>query len=197
MCQCLTEDVSTFCTDLAHIYSHLSKPCLDVVLMAGQLILLARHRAGGDGHTGQPVLLAALVIFGSGYILKLATPPFGKMIAEQARLYGDLRAAHSRVIAHSEEIAFYGGHVIERTVLQQTYDDLIRHINFIYRKKIWFTMLEQFLMRSGTNHTTIPRSKGMHTCAECHFTHLPTCSHPLALCCVRFAATCGVPAVWL
>ena len=145
--QCLTEDVSLFCTDLAHLYSHLSKPCLDVVLMTTQLILISRNRGGGNAHSGQPLMLATLVIFGTGYVLKLATPPFGKLIAEQARRYGELRAAHSRVITHAEEIAFYGGHIVERNILQQCYDDLIKHINYIYRKKIWFTMLEQFLMR--------------------------------------------------
>jgi len=145
--QCLTEDVNVFCTDLAHLYSHLSKPCLDVVLMTAQLIWLSQQRGGGNGHSGRPLILASTVIIGTGYVLKKCTPPFGKLIAEQARRYGELRAAHSRVIVHSEEIAFYGGHVVERNVLQQTYDDLVKHINYIYRKRIWYTMLEQFLMR--------------------------------------------------
>jgi len=34
-------------------------------------------------------VLATLVIFGTGYVLKLVTPPFGKLIAEQAPLQGD------------------------------------------------------------------------------------------------------------
>ena len=123
--QCLTEDVSAFCTDLAHLYSHLSKPCLDVVLMTAQLIMLSQQRGGGQGHAQRPVMLATAVIVGTGYVLKLVTPPFGKLIAEQARRYGELRAAHSRVITHSEEIAFYGGHEIERNVLQQSYDELV------------------------------------------------------------------------
>jgi len=145
--QCLTEDVSMFCTDLAHLYSHLSKPCLDVVLMTAQLILLSKARGGGNAHSQKPVMLAVAVIFGTGYVLKWATPPFGKLIAEQARRYGELRAAHSRVITHAEEIAFYRGEKIEKGVLQQTYDDLVRHVNYIYRQRIWYTMLEQFLMR--------------------------------------------------
>lgn len=158
--QCLTEDVSMFCNDLAHLYSHLSKPMLDVVLMTTQLIMLSQARGGGEGHSGQPLLLATGVIVGTGYVLKLATPPFGKLIAEQARLYGELRAAHSRVITHAEEIGFYSGEVIERGVLQQSYDDLIKHINYIYRKKIWYTMLEQFLMRYVPSSFLPPASPG-------------------------------------
>jgi ATP-binding cassette subfamily D (ALD) protein 1 len=145
--QLLTEDVSLFCTDLAHLYSHLSKPIFDVVLMTTQLIMLSNQRGGGKSHSKFPLLLAAGVIGGTGYVLKLATPPFGKLIAEQARRYGELRAAHSRVITHAEEIAFYGGEKIEEGILQQSYQDLIKHINYIYRQKIWYTMLEQFLMR--------------------------------------------------
>lgn len=119
----------------------------DVVLMTTQLILLSKKRGGGEGHTRGPVALAFVVVVGTGYLLKLATPPFGKLIAEQARRYGELRAAHSRVITHAEEIAFYRGEEVEQHVLQQCYNDLIRHVNYILRKKIWYTMLEQFLMR--------------------------------------------------
>ena len=46
--QCLTEDVSHFCSELAHIYSHISKPIFDIILMSAQLYMLARTRAGND-----------------------------------------------------------------------------------------------------------------------------------------------------
>jgi ATP-binding cassette subfamily D (ALD) protein 2 len=149
----LTEDVSMFCTDLAHLYSHLSKPCLDVVLMTAQLIMLSKARGGGNAHSQKPVMLAALVIFGTGYVLKWATPPFGKLIAEQARRYGELRAAHSRVITHAEEIAFYRGEMIERGVLQQAYDDLVRHVNYIYRQRIWSVVRQRQPPVASANST--------------------------------------------
>lgn len=145
--QCLTEDVQAFCADLAHLYSHLSKPCLDIVLMTTQLIMLSRKRGSGNGRSFIPTALAAGVIGITGFLLKLATPPFGKLIAEQAKRYGELRAAHSRLIASAEEVAFYGGHRLEENILHKSYDDLIKHINVIYKAKIFYTMLEQFLMR--------------------------------------------------
>jgi ABC-type uncharacterized transport system fused permease/ATPase subunit len=70
--------------------------------MTTQLIMLSKKRGEGKGHTNGPVALAFVVVVGTGYLLKLATPPFGKLIAEQARRYGELRAAHSRVITHAE-----------------------------------------------------------------------------------------------
>jgi ABC-type uncharacterized transport system fused permease/ATPase subunit len=44
--QCLTDDVASFCAQLAHIYSQITKPIFDVVLMTTQLLMLARERAG-------------------------------------------------------------------------------------------------------------------------------------------------------
>jgi hypothetical protein len=40
------QDVSRFCSELAHIYSQISKPIFDIVLMSVQLYLLNRSRAG-------------------------------------------------------------------------------------------------------------------------------------------------------
>lgn len=42
------------------------------------------------------------------------TPPFGKLAAEQGSREGNLRFVHARLITHAEEIAFYGGHEIEK-----------------------------------------------------------------------------------
>lgn len=47
-------------------------------------------------------------------LLKLMTPPFGKLAAEQGAREGNLRFVHARLITHAEEIAFYGGHEIEK-----------------------------------------------------------------------------------
>ena len=49
-------------------------------------------------------------------LLKLMTPPFGKLAAEQGNREGNLRFVHARLITHAEEIAFYGGHHIEEVL---------------------------------------------------------------------------------
>lgn len=143
--QGLTADVATFSSELAHIYSQLSKPLLDIFLMSLQLMLLAKKRSG------QLHLLPGAIVIGvvvsTGFILRYFTPPFGLMVAEEARRYGALRAIHSRLITHSEEIAFYGGHVIEKSNIKKAYKSLVTHMDRIFRHRVPFTMLEQFLMK--------------------------------------------------
>lgn len=105
----LTEDLQAFSSAVAHIYSHVSKPLLDVVMSSVALARVARKR----GETSNlPGWLALGVVVVTGYILRLVSPPFGKLVAEEARRNGYLRYVHSRLITNAEEIAFYGGHLV-------------------------------------------------------------------------------------
>lgn len=114
--QCLTEDVSNFCSNLAHIHSQLSKPILDIVLMSLQLVRMnsARNRGGAFSS----LCISVVVIWLTARVLKFFQPPFGKLVAEEAKLAGELRFVHSRLIANSEEIAFYRGHQIEENIIR-------------------------------------------------------------------------------
>jgi len=51
----------------------------------------------------------------------------------EARLEGEYRNAHSRLITNAEEIAFYKGAEIEMGVLNKTFNRLMRHIGSIYK----------------------------------------------------------------
>jgi ATP-binding cassette subfamily D (ALD) long-chain fatty acid import protein len=66
-------------------------------------------------------------------LLRKVSPAFGKLAAIEARLEGDYRNAHSRLITNAEEIAFYNGAEIEMGVLHKTFTKLIRHVNGIYK----------------------------------------------------------------
>ncbi|VDL80237.1 unnamed protein product [Nippostrongylus brasiliensis] len=155
--QCLTEDITMFSQSVAHLYSHLTKPILDIALITFTLISFAARRGSGK-NVIIPSILATLVVGATAGLLKAISPKFGHMVAEEAKRKGHLRYLHSRVITNSEEIAFYGGHEAEYKQLTKAYGSLMEQSKLIFRKRIVYIMVEQFLMKyvwSGTGMVMI------------------------------------------
>ncbi|XP_012537581.1 ATP-binding cassette sub-family D member [Monomorium pharaonis] len=148
--QRLTDDLSELASSVAHLYSSLTKPLLDCALV-GIALMSFSHKMGAKTIPGP--LLAAAVIALTGQVLRFASPKFGQLVAEEATRRGKLREAHARISAHAEEIAFYGGHDTEHRYLNSAYKSLVMHLHRILAVKLWYVMLEQFLMKyvwSGT-----------------------------------------------
>ena len=66
-----------FCNSFADLYSNLAKPMLDVSIYNLQLA----HNVGGDG-----LFLVNFLIQISAIALRILTPPFGKLAADEQKL---------------------------------------------------------------------------------------------------------------
>ncbi|KAF9433709.1 hypothetical protein BGZ76_009093 [Entomortierella beljakovae] len=136
--QYITTDIAKFCDSLAGLYSNLGKPLLDTIIFNYQLMR-------SIGLSGMGGLSVSYVI--TAFLLRAVTPAFGKLAAVEAKLEGDFRSAHTRLITNAEEIAFYNGAELEHSILTKTYKRLIRHINSIYKIRIAYNMFEDFIIK--------------------------------------------------
>lgn len=150
--QRLTDDIETVAATVSHLYGQITKPLFDILLMAIALANLVKSR-NANLITG-PVIITGVVMF-SALILRVVSPKFGQLVAQEAEKKGYLRHVHSRIVSNAEEIAFYGGHKVEQSHLRNAYRVLVQHMEHMFGVKLWFVMLEQFLMKyvwSGTGN---------------------------------------------
>lgn len=89
----------------------------------------------------------SLLVQISANIMRALTPPFGRYVAEEARLEGDFRFQHSRLIDYSEEVALFSGHEAEKISVDKSYFTLIKHVNYILRKRLYHGMMEDFVIK--------------------------------------------------
>lgn len=148
--QRLTDDIETVAATVSHLYGQITKPMFDILLMAIALANLVKSR--NANLIAGPVIISGVVLV-SALILRLVSPKFGQLVAQEAEKKGYLRHVHGRIVANAEEIAFYGGHKVEQSHLRSAYRMLVQHMEHMFGVKLWFVMLEQFLMKyvwSGT-----------------------------------------------
>merc|ERR1712087_876526 len=103
--QALTETLTLWGRSLSELYTNLTKPLLDIVLFSKKLAELM-----GWGGPGLVMLYYAVSLM----MIRVISPPFGTLAAITSNLDGNFRHSHHRLIAHAEEVAFYGGHKKER-----------------------------------------------------------------------------------
>jgi ATP-binding cassette subfamily D (ALD) long-chain fatty acid import protein len=136
--QLITVDVSKFSNSLAELYSNIAKPMLDMAIYNWSL----SRSVGGEG-----LFFMALIVQLSASMMRALTPPFGKYVAEEARLEGEFRFQHSRLIDYGEEVALYSGHEAEKDTLDKGYFTLIKHVNRILRRRFYHGVMEDFVIK--------------------------------------------------
>ncbi|KAI0244035.1 ATP-binding cassette long-chain fatty acid transporter pxa1 [Massospora cicadina] len=136
--QYFSSDIARFCESLAGLYSNLGKPLLDLVIFNYQL----SQSIGVKGSAG---LMGVYVITVS--LLRRISPAFGRLAATRTQLEGEFRGAHSRLITNAEEVAFYNGGALEKTILERAYANLITHVNRIYKARISYNLIEDFVIK--------------------------------------------------
>ncbi|KAL8797102.1 MAG: hypothetical protein Q9195_000569 [Heterodermia aff. obscurata] len=136
--QLITVDAARFSNSLAELYSNLAKPILDIIVYNYSL-----SRSVG----GEALFMMSLLVQLSANVMRALTPPFGKYVAEEAKLEGEFRFQHSRLIDYSEEIALYHGHEAEKDTLDKGYFTLIKHVNRILRRRLYHGVMEDFVIK--------------------------------------------------
>ncbi|WVO17395.1 hypothetical protein L204_105087 [Cryptococcus depauperatus] len=136
--QFITTDVARFCDSLSALYGNVGKPFLDMVIFSSQL-------SASLGSLGTIGLFANYGL--TAYILRKATPAFGRMAATTARLEGQYRAELARVSRDGEEVAFYNGGKREKGILEGAYTTLKNHIHTVLKVRIPYGMTEDFVIK--------------------------------------------------
>eukprot|EP00798_Chlamydomonas_sp_ICE-L_P012747 gene12747-15996_t len=118
--QRITEDVEKFCFAISELYSHTFKPLLDVVMFTHSLAKVM-------GYKGQFVLYAYYLVI--SYLLRTLSPPLAQLTAQEAALNGSFRAAHQRLVSHSEEVAYNDppAGAAEELILNQHLQRLVKY----------------------------------------------------------------------
>ncbi|KAL1898677.1 ATP-binding cassette long-chain fatty acid transporter pxa2 [Ceratocystis pirilliformis] len=136
--QLIAVDVAKFSSSMSELYSNLAKPVLDMSIYTYSL----SKSVGSEG-----VLFMSLLVQISANVMRLLTPPFGRYVADEARLEGEFRFQHSRLIDHCEEVALYAGHEVEKDTLDKGYFTLIKHVNYILRQRLYHGFMEDFVIK--------------------------------------------------
>ncbi|KAI8336528.1 ABC transporter transmembrane region 2-domain-containing protein [Chlamydoabsidia padenii] len=136
--QLLTQDIDKFSDNLSHLYSDIAKPVVDIFLFA--------YKLGEAIGNEAPFHMIAYFIM-SGVLLRAFSPPFGRYTAIEQKLEGDFRFTHSRIIAHSEEVALYGGGEREKEFVNNGFQKIINHVRKVYTLRFLNGIFDSVLVK--------------------------------------------------
>ncbi|XP_060527725.1 ATP-binding cassette sub-family D member 3 isoform X2 [Cylas formicarius] len=136
--QLLTTDVDKFCEAITDLYCNTAKPLLDI----GIYVYKLSTTMGG----GTPALMLIYLLV-SGLVLTNLRKPTARLTAGEQKLEGEFRHINSRLITHSEEIAFYNGNAHERTILLASYRKLSNHLRKFLKFKVIMGVFDNLIAK--------------------------------------------------
>ena len=136
--QLITQDVLLFTNQVTMVYSNILKPVFDVVMYMRQLSIRVGARSVGGIFAW---------VNATSMILYAISPAFGYLVKKEQMLEGEYRYTHARVIENHEEIAMYAGYKQEKNILQTSFHQLIKHVNVMYQKRLFYNTVEEFIIK--------------------------------------------------
>ncbi|XP_023011673.1 ATP binding cassette subfamily D member Pmp70 [Leptinotarsa decemlineata] len=136
--QLLTTDIDKFCEGITDLYCNTAKPLLDISIYVYKL----STTMGG----GTPGLMLGYLFF-SGLLLTNLRKPTARLTASEQKLEGEFRHVNSRLITHSEEIAFYNGNLREKATLMASYNKLLNHLRKFLRFKVIMGVVDNIVAK--------------------------------------------------
>ncbi|ERL91648.1 hypothetical protein D910_08976, partial [Dendroctonus ponderosae] len=136
--QLLTNDVDKFCEAITDLYCNTAKPMLDI----GIYVYKLSTTMGG----GTPGLMLSY-LFVSGLILTHLRKPTARLTAGEQKLEGEFRHINSRLITHSEEVAFYNGNLREKATLLASYKKLQNHLRAFLRFRVLMGIVDNLVAK--------------------------------------------------
>ncbi len=91
-------------------------------------------------------------------------PPFAQLTSETQRLEGEFRSYHTRLITHSEEIAFYGGSQREKEIVNDSFQSIVKISNRHFLLQLWMGMLDTYLVKYAASMTAYSMMIPAGTC---------------------------------
>lgn len=134
----ITNDVTRFCDATCSVFANIAKPVIDLVFFSVYL----RDNLGSFGVVG-----IFINYFITGYILRMYTPPLGKLSSASSAADGNYYNYHLNMINNNEEISFYQGTEVERMKIRELYDILMTRMLDISKKKFGYTMMEDYILK--------------------------------------------------
>ena len=140
--QRVAEDVHQFCATLSDLHGRTFKPALDTILCTARM-------AQSMGWSGLAVLYGYYLSIGS--VTRRFSPPFSRLIAQQAAYEGELRHCHSRLVEHAEEVALLDGGDRERQLLDAALARTTEFSRGFFLKQFYQGIADQLTIKYGAS----------------------------------------------